>query len=72
METKGSKLDYSDITIRRKPEIFTFNIYRKTNWTNTIIHETLYHPTVHKAAACNYLYNKINTYPISENNKPNE
>jgi hypothetical protein len=46
-----------------------FNIYRKSITTSTVIHASSCHPTEHKNMAFNYLLNRANKYPLSEQNK---
>jgi hypothetical protein len=68
----NKKVNYLDITILRKTMKLIFNIYRKSTTTSTAIHSTSCHPTEHKIAAFNYLYNRVNQYPILNYQKHNE
>jgi hypothetical protein len=68
----NNKQSYLDITIENTHNIFTFNINRKPTTTDLIIHNDSCHPTEHKNAAIRYLTNRMNTYPISTNNKYQE
>jgi hypothetical protein len=67
-----NRTNYLDVTIYRKPAKFTFSIYHKPTTTSTIIHRTSYHPTEHKAAVFNFLYNRVNQYAISGHHKQKE
>jgi hypothetical protein len=49
-----------------------FIIYQKPTSTSTITHEISYHLTERKMFAFNYLFNELNTYPLSNTNKDKE
>jgi hypothetical protein len=68
----NNKLKYLDITIENMNNAFTFSIYRKPTTIDLIIHNDSCHPTEHKYSAIRYLVNRMNTYPISTENKHNE
>jgi hypothetical protein len=68
----NNKLNYLDITVENTHNIFTINIYRKPTSTDLIMHNESCHPTEQKNAAICYLTNRMNTYPISTNNKYQE
>jgi hypothetical protein len=61
-----------DITIHREDTRVSYSIYRKPTATSTTIHSTSCHPNKHKMTAFNYLFNRINCYPLTHNNKNNE
>jgi hypothetical protein len=65
-------LNYLDISIQNKGNGFTFGIYRKPTTTDMILHNSSCHPHEHKNAAIRHLINRMNTYPISQNNKIQE
>jgi hypothetical protein len=50
---------------------YILHIYQKPT-TSTVIHRTSCHPTEHKMAALNYLFNRLNTYPLSNTNRNKE
>jgi hypothetical protein len=70
-QTKN-KLNYLNIFIENTNNTFTFNIYKKPTTTDLIIHNDSCHPTEHKHLAIRYMINRINTYPISIENKHKE
>jgi hypothetical protein len=65
-------LNYLDISIIRKDKNLEFGIYRKPTTTSTVIHASSCHPTERKKMALNYLLNRVNKYPLSEQNKQTE
>jgi hypothetical protein len=60
------KLNYLDITIHRTPQSWKTSIYRKPTFTDSIIPYTANHPTQHKYAAVRFLYNRLNTYDLQD------
>jgi hypothetical protein len=68
---QDNKINFLDITIHREDTRISYSIYRKPTATSTI-HSTSCHPNEHKMAAFNYLFNRINCYPLTHNNKNNE
>jgi ribosomal protein S25 len=68
----NNKLNYLDITIENRHNTLTFGIYRKPTTTDIIIHNSSCHPHEHKNSAIKYLVNRMNTYPISEDNQHQE
>jgi hypothetical protein len=69
---KNNKLNYLDITIKNTHNTLTFDIYRKPTTTDLIIHNDSCHPHEHKNSAIRYLVTRMNTYPISKENKYQE
>jgi hypothetical protein len=72
MKEQDNKINFLDITIYRKDTKVSYSISRKQTATSTTIHSTSCHPNEHKMAAFNYLFNRINCYPLTHNNKNNE
>jgi hypothetical protein len=64
-----NKLNYLDLTVTKIQNSLNFERYRKPTTTNLILHNTSCHPFEHKLSAINYLYNSMNTYEITEENK---
>ena len=48
------------------PTNWKISIYRKATFTDTIIPYTSNHPAQHKYAAVRFLYNRLNTYNLHE------
>jgi hypothetical protein len=71
-EEQGNKINFLDITIHREATEISYNIYRKPSTTSKTIHNTSCHPIEHKMAAFNYLFNRINCYPLTHNDKRKE
>jgi hypothetical protein len=71
-EEREKQLHFLDITIIREQKQFTFNIYRKPTITDHIIPKDSCHPHEHKASAIQYLTNRMESYPIENNNKLKE
>jgi hypothetical protein len=65
-------LNYLNISIHNTNSKLTFGIYRKPTTTDSIIHNNSCHPHEHKNSAVRYLINRMNTYPISHENKAQE
>jgi hypothetical protein len=67
-----NKLNYLDLTITVLHNKLTFEIYRKPTSMDLILHNTSCHPNEHKKSAINYLYNRVNTYGLTNENKHKE
>lgn len=61
-----SKLNYLDVTIHKTPKGWKTFIYRKATFTDTIIPYFSKHPSQHKFAAIRFLYNRLNSYNLDE------
>jgi hypothetical protein len=61
-----------DLTITTNNNELNFGIYRKPMATDLILHNSSCHPNEHKKSAINYLYNRINTYKLTKENKNKE
>ena len=61
-----NKLNYLDITIHRTPTGWKTSVYRKPTFTDTIIPYSSNHPAQNKYAAIRFLYNRLNTYNLHE------
>jgi len=62
----NNKLNYLDITNHRTPTGWKTSIYRKPTFTDSIIPYSSNHPTQHKYAAIRYLYNRLHTYNLHD------
>jgi hypothetical protein len=65
-------LNYLDITIPIHDKELNFGIHRKPTTTDLILRNTSCHPQEHKKSAINYLYNRINTHKLTNENKNKE
>jgi len=61
-----------DITVAKDHYSLTFDIYRKSTATDVIIPNDSYHPKEHKTAAIRYLYNRMETYNLTPQNRQKE
>jgi len=59
-----SRLNYLDITVHKTPTNVKISIYRKLTFTNTLIPYTSNHPVHHKYAAIRFLYNRLNSFHL--------
>jgi hypothetical protein len=64
-----NRINYLDLTIMNNNNKLSFEIYRKPTSIDLILHNTSCHPYEHKKAAINYLYNRVNTYKLTKENK---
>jgi hypothetical protein len=62
-----NRLNYLDITIHRTPQNWTVSIHRKPTFSDAIIPYSSNHPNQHKYAALKYLYNRLNSYHLEDN-----
>jgi hypothetical protein len=63
------QINFLDVTISRANEELKFNIYRKLTYTDTIIPYSSCHPTQQKLAALRYFSNRLNSYPLEQEEK---
>jgi hypothetical protein len=68
----NNEIDFFDISIRRLQSSLEYKIYRKPTSTRTIIHNTSCHPAEQKVMAFNFLFNRLNSYPLNNLNRNNE
>ena len=61
---QDDKINYLDITIHRKHTHINIPIFRKPTHTDTLIPYTSNHPVQHKYAAIRFLYNKLHSYQL--------
>ena len=62
------KINFLDITISRDSEKLSIDIYRKPTGSDIIIPHDFCHPTEHKLAVVQYLYDRMNMYKLSSEN----
>jgi len=62
----NNKINYLDVTIHKTPMNWKTSIYRKPTFTDTIIPYTSNHPAQHKYATVRFLYDRLNTYNLHE------
>ena len=68
----NKKINYLDITIQRTRTCWKTSIYRKPTFTGTIIPYSSNHSTQHKYGAIRFLYKRLNTYNLQENEYKSE
>ena len=61
-----------DLLITKQHTTLDINIYRKPTATDTTINYQSNHPLEHKMAAYRFLINRMNSLPLSNNNKKKE
>jgi len=59
-------INYLDISIQKAPYKLITSIYIKPTFTESIIPYTSNHLTQHKYAAVKFLYNRLNSYGLQE------
>jgi hypothetical protein len=62
----NNMINYLDITIHRTPTNWLNFHIQETTFTDTIIPYSSNHPAQHKYAAIRFLYNRLNTYGLRE------
>ena len=61
-----NRINFLDITIHRTPTNWVISIHRKPTFTDTIIPYTSNHPAQHKYASVRFLYNRLSTYHLKD------
>ena len=61
-----NSINYLDLSINRTPHNIRIAIHRKPTFTDTIIPYSSNHPPQHKFAAVRYLYNRLHTYQLQQ------
>jgi hypothetical protein len=64
-----NSINFLDLTIHRNEKEFEFEIYRKPTQTDIIIPNDSCHPREHKTSSINYLLNRLNIYPVTNEAK---
>jgi hypothetical protein len=67
-----NRINYLYLMIMKNENKLNCEIYRKPTITDLILNNTPCHPYNHKRSAINYLYNQMNTYKITKENKKKE
>jgi hypothetical protein len=60
---QNNALNYLDVTVHKTTNI-KISVYRKNTFTDTLIPYASNHPTQHKYAAIRFLYNRLNSYNL--------
>ena len=63
---RDNTINFLDISIQKTSHNLRTSIYRKPTFTDSIIPYTSNHPTQHKYAAVKYLYHRLNSYDLHE------
>jgi hypothetical protein len=67
-ETKSdNRINFLGITLHRTPTNWVISIHRKPTFTDTIIPYTSNHPAQHKYTSIRFLYNRLSTYHLQDN-----
>jgi hypothetical protein len=64
----NKKINFLDITVHRLHSKLEYNIYLKPTSNSTIIHNA-FHPVEHKTMAFDFIFNRLNAYPLNKTNK---
>jgi hypothetical protein len=67
-----NSINFLDLTVHCNEIEFEFEIYRKPTQTDIIIPHDSCHPREHKMSSMNYLLNRLNRYPITNEAKEKE
>jgi hypothetical protein len=63
---RDNTINYLDTSIHKNPHELKASIYRKPTFTDSIIPYTSNHPTQHKYTAVRFLYDRLNSYSLQE------
>jgi hypothetical protein len=63
---QDNRLNFLDINIHKLPPGIKISIFRKPTFTDTLIPYTSNHPPQHKYSAIRFLYNRLNSYQLNE------
>jgi hypothetical protein len=63
---RDNTINYMDISIQKTPHNLITSIYRKPTFTVSMIPYSSNHPKQHMYAAVKFLYNRINSYDLQE------
>ena len=69
---QNNLFNYLDITINKTPPNIKISIYRKPAFTDKLIPYTSNHPTQHKYSAIRFLYGRLNSYHLDEEEQQRE
>jgi hypothetical protein len=69
IDKEQSSINFLDITIHRDAFNFSYSIYRKPTTTDSIIPSSSCHPREHKNSTIRFLFNRLFTYPISDEHR---
>jgi hypothetical protein len=69
---QNNSINYLDLSIHRTPHNVRIAINRKPTFTDTIIPYSSNHPPQHKYAAVRYLYNRLHTYQLQQDDYNHE
>jgi hypothetical protein len=61
-----NRINFLDITLHRTPTNWVISIHRKPTFTDTIIPYTLNHSAQHKFSSIRFLYNRLSTYHLQD------
>ena len=68
----NNDIEYLDLLITRLQRKIDMDIFRKPTTRDITIHSTSNHPLEHKLAAYRYYLYRLNTFPLTEDNKKKE
>jgi hypothetical protein len=71
-EQSEHTINFLHLTVTNHNNTLDCSIFCKPTTTDTVIHNASCHPNEHKRAAIRYLYYRLNTYRLWEENKKQE
>jgi hypothetical protein len=66
-----NRINYLDLTVTKEHKL-TCNVFHKSTTTDSLIRNDSCHPNEHKRSAINYLLNRMNTHPLTQENRDRE
>jgi hypothetical protein len=69
---QNNKINFVDITIKRKENNRSYNIYRKPKATDLVIHNKSCFPTQYKMSHIDFMVNRLSMHHMTRNDRKTE